>query len=161
MRKDDLLQNLNNKLLLSKKETVSFGVQANITVNERGFLSRRESGLQLNSSNGFGTVLTERNNQQLIQKKLNGIVKEPPSLVNNLCVIGQKVEQISIFGNTVGIQVEQNRQIFANRFQNGSSSATNRKSFSVRQRINSFLQVKQNNFLQRGDCMTKNFFARK
>ena len=76
-----------------------------------------------------------------------------------MCVIGQKVEEISIFGNSVGMQVSENKEIFASR--QDQSGPVGRKSFSVRQRVNSFLQVKENNFLQRGDCMTKNFFSRK
>lgn len=45
--------------------------------------------------------------------------------------------------------------------ENGRQGNQTRKSFSVRQRVNSFLQVKENNFLQRGDCLSKNFFSRK
>ena len=49
-----------------------------------------------------------------------------------------------MFGNSVGIQVSENKEIFANRFeqQQGATGIVGRKSFSVRQRVNSFLQVK-------------------
>jgi len=64
------------------------------------------------ASNGFGmgNILTERSNQQqekLFYAKLSGFPtgKQLNIGPNNLCVIGQKVEEISVFGNTVGIQV--------------------------------------------------------
>lgn len=72
-------------------------------------MTRRDSG-QLGSFNSFGNVLTERNGQQqnpLISSKLTGFPLTKPMNLgpNNLCVIGQKVEEISVFGTTVGIQV--------------------------------------------------------
>lgn len=50
---------------------VSFGVQVN--TSNSGILSRRDSGSHFNNSNGFGNVLTERNNQLPLFSKLNGI----------------------------------------------------------------------------------------
>jgi len=76
-------------------------------------MTRRDSG-QLLTSNGFGNVLTERNGQNpnpLISSKLTGLPLTKPINLgpNNLCVIGQKVEEISVFGTTVGIQVSENK----------------------------------------------------
>ena len=104
-------------------------------------------------------VLTERNQMTV---KLGMTKQLPlPITINSLCVIGQKVDEIQIYGNNVGIQVTENNDIFKNRTENQNQLTSNRKSFSVRTRTNSFLQVKQNNFLQRGDCLAKNFFSRK
>lgn len=82
----------------NKKETFSFSVQVNM--KEMNILSRRDSGAQINASNGFGPVniLTERCNQQQQEKlfyaKLAGFPTAKPVNIglNNLCVIGQKVE---------------------------------------------------------------------
>lgn len=76
-------------------------------------MMRRDSG-QLLSSNGFGNVLTERNCQQqnpLISSKLTGLPLTKAKNIgpNNLCIIGQKVEEISVFGTSVGIQVSENK----------------------------------------------------
>jgi hypothetical protein len=113
------------------------------------------------SSRGFAdnNVMMERNTpQQMIYSKLAGFSVAKPFMPNNLCVIGLKVEEISVYGTTVGVQVSENKEIFASRVD--PNIILGRRTFGVRQRINSFLQVKENNFLQRGDCMTKNFFSR-
>lgn len=99
------MDTINSNLL--KKEYKSFGVQANLV--ETYSLTRRDSG-HLALPNGLGNVLTERNGQHqnpLISSKLTGVPLTKPINFgpNNLCVIGQKVEEISVFGSTVGIQV--------------------------------------------------------
>lgn len=95
----------------------------------------------------------------MIYSKLAGFSVAKPFMPSNLCVIGQKVEEISVYGTTVGVQVSENKEIFVSRMDTNLNAM--RKTFGVRQRINSYLQVKENNFLQRGDCMTKNFFSRR
>lgn len=76
----------------------------------------------------------------MIYSKLAGFSVPQPFIPNNLCIIGQKVEEISIYGTTVGIQVSENKDIFVSRIDNNINSM--RKTFGVRQRINSFLQLK-------------------
>ena len=97
-------------------------------------------------------VLTERNHNRRPKSKQSLIP------VNNLCVVGQKVEEISIYGNTVGTQASDS-EIFTNR--NNSLLFNDRKRFSVKTRPTTFLQVKENNFLQRGDFANQNFFSRR
>ncbi len=45
--------------------------------------------------------------EKSLYTKLGGMpMTKPPNIgSNNLCVIGQKVEEISVFGTSVGIQV--------------------------------------------------------
>lgn len=56
---------------------------------------------------------------------------------------------MNIFGNNVGIQAELHRNFTQNR---AELHQKQRKSFKMTKRPSSKLQVKENNFLNRGDC---------
>lgn len=71
----------------------------------------------------------------------------------SLCIWGQKVEEeVSVFGGSIGLQVDMFK-VFQSK-EEGRKSLPSRKSFKLSSRVNSILQVKENNFLNRGDCHT-------